>query len=251
MANELRGMRILVIDPDPACRRLVRRVIIESLIHEVIGEAADADSAIVAASRTRPDVVLLAQAIASDDRTLVAHLVSEMDIAVILTAIACCGALVWQGMSDGASAYLLRDRLTCELDAALAAVENGGAFISPPLVRQLIGYVGKRLGVERAGRCASDIQQRLLPREQETLRRLASGQSTQEIARQMGVSAATVRAYVSRILRKLDLESRGGAIALAYRSGFYSPCARLPERPPALRRGVGPLTSLWPNRRTS
>lgn len=253
MPSDLQGMRILIFDSDPVGRRLVRRVLAESLVHQVIGEAADAESAIALAGRTQPDVVLLAQTIASDSHGLVPQLVSEFDIAVILTAITGRGILVWRGMNDGASGYLLRDRITHELAAALAATEGGGAFISPPLVRQLVGYVGERIEIEHAGPAgpfASDIRQLLLPREQETLRRLAGGQSTTEIARQMSVSTATVRAYVSRILRKLNLESRGGAIALAYRSGFYSPYGRSPHKPVTVRPGTGSLGSLRQDQQT-
>jgi DNA-binding NarL/FixJ family response regulator len=137
-------------------------------------------------------------------------------------AITSDGSQVWSGIHQGASGYLLKDRLANELSLSLAATEAGGLFVSPPLARRLVDYLADRLGPSGDGHAASEIGRRLLPRERETLQRLAAGQSTEEIAADMAVSTSTVRTYVSRTIRKLRLRSRGEAIALAHRSGFHS-----------------------------
>lgn len=219
MVEDLPDLRILVADPDPAGRELLA----EAAGPAVIGEVGDCRSVLAAVGQIRPEVVILAQALASHLHGLVFRLVSKLDTAVILTAVTAEGGDVWSAMDEGASGYLLRDRLACELAPAIRAAEAGGAFVSPTLVPGLISYISDVMSFGYIRSPALDIEQRLLPREKETLYRLADGQSTEQIAMQMGVAAATVRAYVSRLMRKLNLESRGGAIALAYRSGFYSP----------------------------
>ncbi|WP_165495323.1 LuxR C-terminal-related transcriptional regulator [Actinomadura roseirufa] len=181
--------------------------------------------------RTDPDVVVLSLEVDIEHPNLLSRLISESDVAVILIAVTAGGSAVWRGMAAGVSGYLLKDRLGSELRLALDSAEAGGTFVSPPLVRQLIGYLGDRFGRRPDGRTTAEINRRLLPRERETLYRLAAGQSTEEIAEEMSVASATVRAYVSRMLRKLELRSRGEAIALAYRSGYYSPGSES-DRPP-------------------
>ncbi|MBO4207822.1 LuxR C-terminal-related transcriptional regulator [Micromonospora echinofusca] len=216
-------MLVLVADTDPTGRKLVRKIVERCPGQEVVGEADDLHAAASVARDVHADAIVLASAMLTDGRTDVGDLVHRTDAAVILTAISGTGAAVWSGLSGGASGYLLRDRLANDLPQALIAAEAGGAFVSPPLTRQMIGYMADRLVDEEAGVSAASIADLLLPRERETLLRLADGQSTEEIAAIMSVTTATVRAYVSRILRKLGLRSRGEAIALAYRSRFYSP----------------------------
>ncbi len=49
----------------------------------------------------------------------------------------------------------------------------------------------------------------------------------------MSVALSTVRTYVSRVLRKVAVRTRGEAIALAYKTGYCSPatsdCEFLPK----------------------
>jgi DNA-binding CsgD family transcriptional regulator len=60
----------------------------------------------------------------------------------------------------------------------------------------------------------------LSPREIEVLRLLATGASTQAIADALFISHATARTHVTNILRKLEVSSRGAAVAYAYQHGL-------------------------------
>jgi DNA-binding CsgD family transcriptional regulator len=59
----------------------------------------------------------------------------------------------------------------------------------------------------------------LTPRETEVLRRIAAGQSTKTMAREMSVTTETLRTYVKNVLGKLGAHSRLEAAALASRGG--------------------------------
>ncbi len=52
-----------------------------------------------------------------------------------------------------------------------------------------------------------DVDQ-LTPREREVLQHIARGYMYKEIAQRLGISAKTVEAHVSAVLRKLQLSSR-------------------------------------------
>ena len=60
----------------------------------------------------------------------------------------------------------------------------------------------------------------LTTRENEVLRRLASGLDQGTIAEQLAISPATVGTHIQRILTKLDVHSRTQAVALAYRENL-------------------------------
>lgn len=61
--------------------------------------------------------------------------------------------------------------------------------------------------------------QAITSREQEVLRLLASGASTEAIATQLGISPATARNHINKILGKLGVHSRLEAVTLALRNG--------------------------------
>ena len=60
----------------------------------------------------------------------------------------------------------------------------------------------------------------LSPREMEILRLLASGQTNKEMARELSIGEKTVKTHVSRILGKLDVQSRTQAALYAGRIGL-------------------------------
>jgi DNA-binding NarL/FixJ family response regulator len=82
----------------------------------------------------------------------------------------------------------------------------------------ITSYVQRRAAPKRAaalGRVAE-----LSARERDVLRLLATGESNAELARQLFVSEATVKTYVSRLLTKLDLANRTQAAILAHEAGL-------------------------------
>jgi DNA-binding NarL/FixJ family response regulator len=63
----------------------------------------------------------------------------------------------------------------------------------------------------------------LTEREREVLALVGRGLSNDEIARELFVSPATARTYVSRLLTKLDARDRARLIVLAYQTGLVAP----------------------------
>jgi DNA-binding NarL/FixJ family response regulator len=225
-------MRILVCDPDQVSRNWIHRILNDNPEYQAVADSAEVSSLFEACRKADADVVVLAAA--SGDGQAVSRLVEEAGIAVIVVTVATDGATIWSSINQGISGYLLKDRLSHELCLCLSATEAGGIFLSPPLARLLINYIADQVVVPADAKdSASEIYQRLLPRERETLQRLAAGQSTEQIAAEMSVALSTVRTYVSRVLRKVAVRTRGEAIALAYRTGYCSPvtsdCEFLPK----------------------
>jgi DNA-binding NarL/FixJ family response regulator len=70
----------------------------------------------------------------------------------------------------------------------------------------------------------------LTEREREILRWLADGLQNKEIARELGISLATVRNHVHNMLEKLDVHSKLEAVSLAFRQGWVSAQAAEPSQ---------------------
>ena len=70
----------------------------------------------------------------------------------------------------------------------------------------------------------------LTEREREILRWLADGLQNKEIARELGISLATVRNHVHNMLEKLDVHSKLEAVSLAFRQGWVSARSGEPAR---------------------
>lgn len=69
---------------------------------------------------------------------------------------------------------------------------------------------------------AQQVARFLTPREREVLTRLARGESTQALAKAMGVTRSTARSHVQSVLSKLGVHSQREAVIEAARHGLVS-----------------------------
>jgi DNA-binding NarL/FixJ family response regulator len=98
-----------------------------------------------------------------------------------------------------------------ELADAIGRVKDGDAVFSPRLAGFVLdAFAGAPpSGPALPANVADDAElDHLTPREQEVLRHLARGYLYKEIALRLGISAKTVEAHVSSVLRKLQLSNR-------------------------------------------
>lgn len=83
------------------------------------------------------------------------------------------------------------------------------------------GEGGKRAAAcERSSSAQEKLLDRLTPREQEVLDHLVDGESTDEIAEELGISVHTVRRHCQNLMRKLGIHSKVEAVALALRASL-------------------------------
>jgi DNA-binding NarL/FixJ family response regulator len=123
----------------------------------------------------------------------------------------------------GASGFLLKDVTPEYLVAAVRLVRAGDALLAPAITRRLVErFAGAAGPVVGAGEVHRDLAA-LTPRELEVLRLLAGGVSNAELAAAVGVSEATVKTHVARVLAKLGLRDRAQAVVAAYESGLVTP----------------------------
>ena len=98
--------------------------------------------------------------------------------------------------------------------AIVASVVLAYAVVSRRLTMRLVDSM-RRTRADGAG--MRPVRSRLTPREWEVLDLLCAGQSTDEIADTLVLSAETVRSHIKNLLRKLGVSSRQAAIQEAQR----------------------------------
>jgi DNA-binding NarL/FixJ family response regulator len=211
-----RALRVVVADDHAPTREGVKLALVRGGF-SICAEAADAQGAIEAAKRERPDVALLD--INMPGNGIQAAQVISRDVpetAVVMLTVSRADTDLFDALRAGASGYLLKDIDPARLPQALYGVLEGEAALPRHLVALLIEEFRERRGRRRIpmlGRRSVE----LTDREWEVLELMREGLSTEEIGNRLFISAVTVRTHVSAILKKLRVPTRAAALELLER----------------------------------
>jgi DNA-binding NarL/FixJ family response regulator len=126
--------------------------------------------------------------------------------------------LVLGALQAGASGFLLKDAEPDELRRGVRAAAAGEAVLSPAVTRGVVRAAVT--AVDRRAPVSEAALQPLTAREREVLAAVGDGLSNDEIAAELGMSPATARTHVGRVLGKLGARDRAQLAALAWRSGL-------------------------------
>jgi DNA-binding NarL/FixJ family response regulator len=107
----------------------------------------------------------------------------------------------------GARGYVTKTISGEELADAVRRVADGDAVFSPRLAGFVLDAFAAPSAPAPAATSDADLDQ-LTPREREVLQHIARGYLYKEVALRLGISAKTVEAHVSSVLRKLQLSTR-------------------------------------------
>jgi DNA-binding NarL/FixJ family response regulator len=206
-------VRVLLVDDDPLVRAGLRLMLRSAPDIEVTGEAADGAAAIAAAAELAPDVVLMdIRMPGTDGVTATAAITAARSTAAAPRVVALttfdADDLVRQAITAGAVGYLVKDTPPAEIISAVRAVAAGQGVLSPAVTGPLLDQVrGAGTAPPPAGPSKPGLDA-LTERERAVALAVTDGATNAEIARQLYVSAATVKATISRILAKLELDNR-------------------------------------------
>lgn len=124
-------------------------------------------------------------------------------------------AEVLRFLRSGARGLVLREAHPEEIAAALEAVNNGMAVMSPEILDVLVPA-----SAEAQTGDDLPVGEPLTPRESVVLALLADGAGNKEIASRLRISEHTVKFHVSSILNKLGAATRTEAVARGYKEGL-------------------------------
>ncbi|PAX60082.1 response regulator [Brunnivagina elsteri] len=221
--NVIKTLSILLVDDESRFRQGLKTLlsfydINDSLSLEVVGEAETQKEALNIAAQLSPDLILLDLELAGGDG--ITTLVKLKEISYAGKVLVLSGHQeddwIFRAMQVGAAGYVFKTRLATQLFDAINTVLKSEVYLPAEVAS----------GFFRSFQTSSDSclqirrQLHLTEREQEVLNWLTQGASNEEIAKQLYVTVATVKAHLTSIFEKLEVTSRTQAIVAALKLGL-------------------------------
>ena len=199
-------IRVLIVDD--------HKVVVEGLVRllgerfEIVDTINDGRLVFEAASRLRPDVVILDISLPNVSGLEVIHQLrnGDLDTRIIVLTMHADSNLAVEALSAGASGFVLKESSGEELLTALQAVLEGGTYLASGFTREIVTAM------------VSDSDPRrveLTAQQREVLRLIVRGQRAKEIAGTLDISTRSVEAIKYKTMQQLDLHSTAELVRYA------------------------------------
>jgi two-component system, NarL family, response regulator len=202
-------IRILIVDDHPVVREGLRAVLALRADCEVVGEAADGETAIAAYAQLRPDVAIVDLRLPGVSGIQAIAAMRRLDRQARVLALTSYGgdAELQRALDAGALGVLLKGSSGQDVVKAVRLVYAGRPSVAKEIAEGLMHW--------------KDLPA-LTSREIEVLQLVAEGLRNQEVADSLGLSLNTVKVHVNRILEKLGAQDRTEAVTRALRRGLIA-----------------------------
>jgi DNA-binding NarL/FixJ family response regulator len=211
--------RVLVADDHQLLRQALRRALQESGF-DVVAEAADGEEAVRLVNLLKPEVVVMdvtMPVLDGIEATRRIHAATGETKVLVLT-MHDEDALRVRALRAGAVGFLTKDSAMQEVVATVRAVASGDTVFSPEIAAAMLDeFPMSGNGYDDT---PDEVESPLTKRELEILQHVADGYSTTEIARELFISAKTVKNHLASIYAKLDSRDRTQAVLSGMRLGI-------------------------------
>jgi DNA-binding NarL/FixJ family response regulator len=210
-------IRVLIADDQDLVRTGLRMILDAQESIDVVAVVADGREAVETARRLRPDVCLLDIRMPRLDGIEATRLLAGPDITdpipVVVITTFDLDEYVHGALKAGACGFLLKDAGPELLVQAIHAAADGDALIAPSVTARLLAHF-----TTSASTPAEPVDA-LTDREEEVLRRVATGRTNAEVAEDLHISLSTVKTHLASLTSKLGLRNRVELARWAYETG--------------------------------
>lgn len=184
---------------------------------ELVGSAIDGQAGVVLAQTEHPDVLLMDVRMRGMNGVEATRRVraTAPDVAVVMLTMVDDDESLAEALREGARGYVLKDADQHEMLRVIRSAARGELLLGPRLAERAMALLGR----PSAGPYIPPLPQ-LSERERAVLDLLAAGYDTTGISATLHLSAKTVRNYLTAIPRRLGVDTRAAAIALARSAGL-------------------------------
>lgn len=206
-----REIRVVLVDDHPIYREGVARTLADAGGIDVVGQAADGDTAVTVVRDTQPDLVLLDISMPRGGGLPALARIVQLDCppkVAMLTASEEDDDLM-QALKLGALGYVLKGVGAGELVEVVRGLADGQSYVSPGLAGRLL------VGLRNRSSVAANPLADLTKREEDILRLVAQGLSNREVGQSLDLQEKTVKHYMTAVLQKLHVRNRVEAAMLA------------------------------------
>jgi DNA-binding NarL/FixJ family response regulator len=205
-------IRILITDDHPVVREGLSGMLAGQSDFEVIGLAADGDTAVKMHDSLAPDVTLMDLRMPGLDGVgaIKAIKAQQPSSRIIVLTTYNSDADILRAIEAGATGYLLKDAPREELFRAIRAAARGDSVLASAVAARLMT------------RMRAPAEENLSAREIEVLQLVAKGASNEEIGKSLHISTATVKTHLIHIYGKLGVDDRTAAVTTALGKGIIT-----------------------------
>ncbi len=212
--------RLIIADDHELARAGLRTMISGERGLEIVGEAANGLDAVQLCRNLLPELALLDVRMPDMDGLEATRAIKQTcpQTSVIIVTMHESSEYLMTAIKNGAAGYLLKDTSRRELLTAVRQVLRGDSFLNTELTQRLLQHMASE-----TTRTEETSVEPLTPRELDVLHLLTQGQTNREIARNLVISAGTVKVHVERIIAKLHVSDRTQAAVRATQLGLLNP----------------------------
>jgi DNA-binding NarL/FixJ family response regulator len=200
-------IRVLIVEDHQIVADGLTALLNDQADMSVVGNVASVAESAAAAAELMPDVVLLDFRLndgTGADAAAAIRRVAPQSKHIFLTR-EDSDVARFAALESGASGFIHKSKAAGEVVSAIRTVASGGTLITPSSIATLLNR----------RRHSETQRESLTAREKEVLRLMADGQSSRDIASQLGISYATVRTHIRSLGAKLGVHSKVQAIVKA------------------------------------
>ncbi|MDA8295395.1 MAG: response regulator transcription factor [Actinomycetota bacterium] len=204
---------VLIVDDHRMFAQSLARLLADDDHLQVLATATTAAEAYAAAIDARPAVALVDYQMPDSDGVEITRRLKAIDpgVSVIMLTGVNDDRLLLEAIEAGCSGFLTKERAASEVAAAIGAVADGEALISPEMLARLLPQLTHGAAPAGTG---------LTERERQLLTHVAAGLTNRAIGETLHLSVNTVRNYMQSILSKLGAHSKLEAVSLAVKAGI-------------------------------
>jgi DNA-binding NarL/FixJ family response regulator len=203
-------LRIIVVDDHGIVREGLMALLDKQDGMKVVGSAATGKSAIQAAERLKPDIIIMDLALPDLNGIDATERILSMYPLTCIIALSASHTSehVSRALRAGARGYVVKDAKGAELVEAVRTVSAGRQYLSR---HASLGAVAAPL----VGRPTKTPIERLSARERDVMHRIVEGRTSLAIAKELSLSRKTVDTYRARLMVKLGVTNRTALIRFA------------------------------------
>lgn len=207
----------ILLDPDKLLREGLRGLI-EASEFRVVGEASDIEQTIQILQDTEAQLLLFdfCANSAEDFKFLRETRREHKDLRIVVLTNRLSAPLLTKALDAGADGYLLKDDLSSESLLQSLRLVMLGEKVFPSRLAGMIKDVPLSNGKAESAADGTGLSRR----ERDVLRCLVHGHANKIIARELGITDATVKVHLKAALRKIKAQNRTQAAIWALNNGL-------------------------------
>ena len=220
MGQEGRPARVSLVTPDEHISQVIAQELMTDVRTDMVGQATGVRDGRRLINSRETDVLMVDLHLSDGTGFQMIEYVRQTRPMIEVIVVTSCDdedhAL--RAFRSGANGYLLKNSWFGSYADAVLQVVNGGAAVTPGLLRHLVRRLRTPVGIEAM--LGSGQRDTLSEREKDVLRMLAKGQTSAQVALNLVIGEQTVNTHVRSIYRKLNVHTRAQAVATASNFGI-------------------------------